>query len=407
MRSAAGAVITDVDGNRFLDFAAGFGSLNAGHSHPAIIEAVQRQMASAQQAMSFAAEIRVELAERILSLVADGEEFGVLFGTSGSEAIELALKLARRATGRDQVLAFAGGFHGRTQGALALMGKSSQWHDLPQTSPGAYHVPFPYPLRSPWGPDPEATSAGTLRYLDLCLSDPASGWRTPAAVVVEPVQGNGGMIPAPIGFLRGLRELCDRHGMLLVIDEVMSGFSRTGAMFAYLHEADVVPDILVLGKSLSAGLPLSACVVRHTVAEASGAITETSTYAGNLVACAAALAAIDVYEQEDLTAAAAAMGTYFVEQLVTMAQGHDIVGEVRGRGLMVGVELVTGADSSAPLPVAQTASRAAVRRGLLLYPGGHWPNVVSYLPPLIVDRQQVDLAVGITDEVLTEVASQA
>ncbi|MPZ72898.1 MAG: aminotransferase class III-fold pyridoxal phosphate-dependent enzyme, partial [Nitriliruptorales bacterium] len=169
VESASGAVITDVDGNRFLDFVAGFGSVNAGHSHPRIAEAVAKQARTAAQAMSFGSPVRVELAERLLAQLPDPDDYRVLFAASGSEAVEMALKLARRATQRDQVVAFSGAFHGRTQGALALMGRWSQRQDLPQTTPGAYHVPYPYPLRSPWGPDPKETTDHTLRFLQTCL----------------------------------------------------------------------------------------------------------------------------------------------------------------------------------------------------------------------------------------------
>ena len=407
LRRGQGAVVEDVDGNRFLDFVAGFGSLNAGHCHPQITAAIQRQAGLAAQAMGMAGEVRIDLAERLIDLVSagvardDAAGHRVLFSTSGSEAVEVALKLARRATGRQQVVAFAGGFHGRTSGALSLMGRASQWQGLGVSSPGAYHVPYPYPLRSPFGDDPDTVVDGTLGYLDACLSNPSGGWQPPAAVVVEPVQGNGGMIPAPAGFLRGLRDLCDRHGMLLVVDEVMSGFHRTGRVFAYLREEGVEPDIVVLGKSLSAGLPLAACVARAEVADASPAGTETSTYSGNLVSCASALAALEVYEQERLGERAVTLGDYFVARLGEIAGHHAIVGEVRGCGLMVAVELVAD-DSNRPLALAREASRRAIRHGLLIYPGGHYDNVIAYLPPLTIDESHIDIAVEITDDVLGE-----
>jgi 4-aminobutyrate aminotransferase-like enzyme len=189
---------------------------------------------------------------------------------------------------------------------------------------------------------------------------------------------------------------------VLVVDEVMSGFHRTGPRFAFEDEDDVRPDILVVGKSLSSGLPLAACVVRADIADASPPVTETSTYAGNLVACAAALAAQDVYESEGLGARAAELGAYFRKGLQAVAEQHDIVGEVRGRGLMVGVELVVPDGSGDPLSRAADASRMAIRRGLLVYPGGHWPNVIAYLPPLVIDERDVDTAVEITDAVLSD-----
>lgn len=402
MERARGAAIEDVDGNVFLDFTAGFGSLNAGHCHPKVVEAVQAQAAKGHQAMSMGSDVRLRLVEKVLSLI-PGAEKRMILGASGSEAAEAAIKIARRVTGRQDVVAFEGAFHGRTQGALALMGRKGQRAGLPALQTGIHHVPFPYAYRSPFGRDEAACMEGTLRYIEEFLKNPASGWGEVAAVIIEPVQGNGGMIPAPHGFLRGLREICDRHGVLLIIDEVMSGFCRTGRMFAYLHEEGVDPDILVMGKSLSGGLPLSACAVKKEIADAAGAGTESSTYAGNLVACASGLASIEVYEDEGLAERAAEMGGYFMRRLGELAERHAVVGEVRGRGLMVAAELVSDRSTREPLMVAKEASAAAVERGFLLYPGGHYANVLAFLPPLIINEGHVDKAVEILDEVLLAV----
>ena len=403
MERASGAAIEDVDGNVFLDFTAGFGSLNAGHCHPKVVEAVQAQAAKGHQAMSLGADVRLRLMEKVLSLIPGPAEKRIVLGASGSEAAEAAIKMARRATGRQDVVAFEGAFHGRTQGALALMGRKGQRAGLPSIQTGIHHVPFPYSYRSPFGRDEASCMEGTLRYIEEFLRNPASGWGEVAAVIIEPVQGNGGMIPAPLGFLKGLRGICDRHGVLLIIDEVMSGFCRTGKMFSYLHEEGVEPDILVLGKSISGGLPLSACVAKKEICEASGAGTESSTYAGNLVACASGLASIQVYEEEELADRAAGMGDYFVRRLGELAERHAVVGEVRGRGLMVAAELVSDRASREPLPAAKAASAAALERGFLLYPGGHYANVLAFLPPLIIDEGHVDRAVEILDEVLLAV----
>ncbi len=403
---ALGAAVADVDGNVFLDFVAGFGSLNAGHCHPRVVEAVREQAGKMHQAMSLAAGPRTALLEKVLSLVGGPSPKRMLFAASGGEAAEIALKLARRATGRQEIVAFQGGFHGRTMGALALMGHKSQREGLGTLVPGAHHLPYPYPYRSPFGSDPEACVAGTLGLLEGYLTNPASGWGEVAAVIVEPVQGNGGFIPIPLGFLKGLRALCDRHGICLILDEVMTGFCRTGRMFAFEHEPGVEADILVLGKSISGGLPLAACVAKAEVAEASPPGTESSTYSGNLVACAAGLASIAVYEEEELAARAERVGAHFLRRLEELAERHAIVGEARGRGLMLGVELVSDRASRAPLAEAKRASAAAVRRGLFLYPGGHHRNVLGFLPPLIVDEAQVDAAVEILDEVLLEIGGE-
>lgn len=402
MERAQGWAVEDIDGNLFLDFVAGFGSLNAGHCHPRVVAALQDQAAKLHQAMSVAVEARTRLLEKILSLVPGPSEKKVLFATSGSEAAEIAIKLARRATGRNEIIAFGGGFHGRTMGALSLMGRKNQREGLPVLVPGAHHIPYPYPYRSPFGQDPETCVEGTIRYLEEQLGNPASGWGEVAAVIVEPVQGNGGMIPAPLGFLRALRGLCDRHGLLLILDEVMSGFCRTGEVFAFEHEEGLEPDLLVLGKSISGGIPLAACVAKRGIADATAPGTETGTYSGNVMACAAGLASIAVYEDEGLKDRAREMGSYFLERLKGLAVEFEMIGEVRGRGLMLGVELVADRSTREPLPVGKRASEAALKKGLLLYPGGHYGNVLAFLPPLIIGKEQVDRASDILGGVLLE-----
>ena len=397
---AAGAVIEDPDGNRFLDMVAGFGSLNLGHSHPAVVAAASGQLALGQQAMSMASPVRVELIERLSRMLPGLPR--VMLGASGSEAAEMALKLARRATGKSGVIAFAGGFHGRTMGALALMGRATQRIGLGTLGP-VIHLPYPDPFRSPFGYNADSVSAITLELIDRQLADPAGGWDQVGAVMVEPVQGNGGMIPAPPGFLTGLREVCSRHGVLLICDEVMSGFHRTGNLFSFEHDANVSPDIVVMGKSLSAGLPLSGVLISDTVAAASPNGTESSTYAGNLVSCAAALAALDVYESGFMSEIAADRGAFLLARLQAVLGAHPAVGEIRGRGLMVAVELVEDADSRAPAPVARKISDACVSRGLLVYPGGHNGNVVAMLPPLIASNEQLSTAVRVLGEVMDEI----
>jgi 4-aminobutyrate aminotransferase-like enzyme len=402
---AEGAVITDPDGNRFLDMVAGFGSLNLGHSHPAIVEAVRIQVGHGQQAMSIGSTTRTELLEKMAGLVAG--DYRVILAASGSEAAEVALKMTRRATGRQGIVAFSGGFHGRTMGALTLMGRQSQRDGLGTLLAGAIHLPFPDPFRSPFGTDPQQISDTTLALLDQQLGDPASGWMPVGAVIIESVQGNGGMIPVPAGFMSGLRDICTRHGILLIADEVMSGFHRTGSLFAYQRDDDVDPDIIILGKSLSAGLPLAGCLISSSISDSNPVGTESSTYAGNLVSCAAALAALQVYESFDVSKQAQDLGEYFQAELRAAVGDHRNVGTIRGRGLMVAVELVSDRDGRTPLPVARAVSHLAIQRGLLLYPGGHFGNALAFLPPLIVTRDQLSTAASVMADVINSATFDA
>lgn len=401
LESALGSIITDPDGNRFLDMVAGFGSLNLGHAHPEVAEAVSRQASLATQAMSFTAEVRVGLLERLVAT--QGAQYRALLASSGSEAVETALKLARRATGKSGIVAFSGGFHGRTVGALALMGRLGQRSGLGPLGQAVTHLPYPDPFRSPLGDNPKSVADGTLALLDHQLSDPASGWDDTAAVIIEPVQGNGGMIPAPPGFLTGLREVCDRHDVLLIVDEVMSGFHRTGALFAFEHDADVRPDMIVLGKSLSAGLPLAGCLLTAEVAERNPTGVETSTYAGNLVSCAASAAALDVYERENMSEVAAKRADHLMGELEKTFSDHPNVGDIRGRGLMAAIELVVDGALTEPLRVARQISNAATRRGLLVYPGGHHGNVIGFLPPLTASDEELSTAVAVLAESVADV----
>ncbi len=403
---ALGAEVEDVDGNVFLDFVSGFGSLNAGHCHPRVVEAVREQAGKLHQAMSLGSKVRLDLEEKVISLVGGAAPKKILFGASGGEAVETAIKLARRATGRQEIVGFTGGFHGRSLGALPFMGRKSQREGLGALVPGAHHVPYPYPYRNPFGRSPNDCVEGTIAYIEEFLKNPASGWGEVAAIMIEPVQGNGGMIPAPLGFLRALRELCDRYGVLFICDEVMSGFARTGRMFAYQHEEGVEPDLVVMGKSLSGGLPLSACVAKSEIADASPPGSETGTYAGNVLSCAAGLASIAVYEDENLADRAERMGGYFLERLGELAERHPVVGEVRGRGLMLAAELVSDRQTREPLPIAKEASEMAVKKGLFLYPGGHYKNVLAFMPPIVTDEAQIEAAVGIVDEILLELSEK-
>jgi 4-aminobutyrate aminotransferase len=404
IRRASGAVVEDVDGNCFLDCAAGIAVNSTGHSHPKVVEAIaaQAQQFLHMSGTDFYYEQQVRLAEAIAAIVPIRGGVRSFFGNSGTEAVEAALKLARYATGRQNVIAFFGGFHGRTMGALALTAsKPVQRRGFGPFMPGVFHAPYPDRYRCPVGATPETCGDACLDFLEQQLFLHVVSPDEVAAVIVEPIQGEGGYIAAPSAFLQRLRELTREHGILLVDDEVQSGMGRTGKMFAIEH-AGVEPDIIAIAKGVASGMPLGVTAARADVMSwPSGA--HASTFGGNPVSCSAALATIALLN-ESLIANAAEVGAHLMSALLALMDKHPLIGDVRGRGLMVGVELVRD---------RQTKERAtdqrdrvvnrAFERGLLLLGAGK--NAVRFSPPLVLSREQADVAVSIFDEALTDVES--
>jgi len=399
-----GPWIIDPDGNRYLDFMAGFGPAITGHCHPRVVAAIRDQAGKLLHIMGAVNPVHATLARRIVELAPGNVPRKVQFGNSGAEAVEIAIKMARFKTGKSEVLAFHGAFHGRTYGALSLMSKRYAREGLYPMVPGAVHVPYAYCYRCPFGKTYPSCDLECARFVRYTVEGPATGVTEPAALIVEPIMGNGGMIVPPPEYLPALRKICDDNGMLLIADEVMSGWGRTGTLFAVQHTG-VAPDILVTAKGIASGLPLSAAIARADIADVWTKAREGSTFSGNPVSCAAALATLDVLRDERLAENAAAMGEYLAAGLRELAAQFPIVGDVRGRGLMAGIELVKDRESRAPLVrAAQQATDLAIREGLLLYPGGHYENVLSFLPPLIIGREHVELAMGILRRVLAKVA---
>jgi 4-aminobutyrate aminotransferase len=378
-----GCVVEDLDGNRFLDFAAGIAVNSTGHAHPRVVAAIQAQAADLlhYSASDFYLPIYAQTCERLAGLAPFRGPARVYLGNSGAEVVEGAIKLARYATGRQHVVSFLGGFHGRTYGALTLTASKAKYHaGFGPLLPGVHHAPFGH--------------VADLAWFDELLFERIVPPTEVAAIVVEPIQGEGGYIVPEPGFLAGLRALCDRHGILLVADEVQSGAGRTGRMWAVEHEG-VEPDILLTAKGIASGMPLAAMIARAPILEAWTAGAHGSTYGGNPVACAAALATIDLLE-EGLTANAALQGERALTALTALAGRHPgIVREIRGRGLMIGIEL----DSH---DRAATLERLCLERGLLILGAGR--TSVRLSPPLSVTAEQVDIAVGILGDALRVLA---
>ena len=398
----AGAMLEDVDGNRYLDFMAGIAVNSTGHSHPAVVSAVQE---AAQRFLhvcgsDFYYDGFAALCERLATLAPGESRKRVFLTNSGTEAVEAAIKLARHSTGRAALVAFTGAFHGRTYGAMSLTAsKARQRARFGPFLPEVHHVPYAYPYRG-GGDESGARSLAAIEELFARKLDP----RDVAAIFVEPVQGEGGYVVPPAGWLRALRGLCTMHGILLVADEVQCGIGRTGRLFACEHD-DVEPDILVTGKGLGSGMPIGAMIAREAVMTwEPGA--HGSTFGGNPVCCAAALATLDVIEREQLLGNATRMGERLMNGMRELATRHEVIGDVRGRGLMVGVELVADRATRAPASDAVNALvESAFRRGLLLLGAGR--STLRLCPPLMIDEYEVDTAVAIIDACLAEQGSAA
>ncbi len=400
--SAAGATLTDVDGNTFVDFTGGVGCLNVGHSHPKVVAAI-REQAERFTHTDFTIvpyEPYTELAERLIERVPISGPVKAAFFNAGTEAIENAVKFARAYTKRAAVIAFEGGFHGRTLLSLSLTSKTHPYKaGLGPFAPEIYRVPFAQDYR---GPDAETA----LRALERTLVTQVAA-ESVAAIVIEPVQGEGGFLPAPPEFMAGIRRICDDNGIVLVVDEVQTGFARTGKLFAIEHY-DVEPDLITVAKSIAAGLPLSGVIGKAAIMDAPGTHAVGGTYVGNPVAQAAALAVLDVIDDEQLVERAAAVGETIRARMLRWQERFEQVGDVRGLGAMVAVELVHDRASKDPAPELVTAvCERAFQHGLLLLGAGIYSNVVRVLVPLVITDAELDEALAVWEEALEHVLTSS
>jgi len=396
-----GSWLVTTDGQRYLDYTSGIGVTNTGHAHPRIAAAIAAQAAKlihGQQNIVYH-EPGLRLHDR-LSRLLPGGPWGAFLSNSGAEAVEAAVKLARVATGRPAIIAFRYGFHGRTGQAMALTAAKDVYRGAFEPLPGSvYHADYPYCYRAPGGAHaPDACTCDWEERLDLLFHQLVYPSKV-AAVVVEPVIGEGGYLVPPPGFLPRLREITREHGILLVADEVQTGFGRTGELFAVRHW-DVEPDILVMAKGIASGLPLSGILARRDLLAQLAPGTHGGTYGGNVVACAAALATLDVIEDEGLVANARERGAQFLDGLRRLATGRPTVGDVRGLGLMLALEFVRPGegDGRAPDPaLTKRVQQEAFDRGLLLLTAGTYVNVIRIIPPLVTTPAEVDRALAIIE----------
>ncbi|MHB1021331.1 MAG: acetyl ornithine aminotransferase family protein [Acidobacteriaceae bacterium] len=402
-----GLRVEDVDGNEFLDFAAGIAVTSTGHCHPEVVAAIQKQAAELIHisGTDFYYEHMTQLAERLSAVAPMRGPHKFYYGNSGAEAVECALKLARYHTGRQQIIAFYGAFHGRTMGALSLTAsKPQQKRRFSPLVPGVTHVRYPYAYRGcSGGPqEEEAFALGCARYIEEKLFKTTLAPEEVAAIFVEPIQGEGGYVVAPTIFMQELRRICDKYGILLVADEVQSGAGRTGKWWAIQHTG-VEPDIICSAKGIASGMPLGICIAKAEIMDWKPG-SHASTFGGNPVSIAAALATMDILEREGI-ANAAKVGDAILGRLKQWTGKYSIVGDVRGRGLMIGIELVK--DQKSREPVGAWRDRVvdlAFERGLLILGCGE--TAVRLAPPLILKQEEADIALDILEECIALVEQE-
>ena len=397
-----GAHVWDVEGKQYLDFVAGIGVLNVGHNHPRVVAAVEKQLKDVTH-MAFqvtAYRPYLELAAKLNRLVGKGEAYKSIFLTSGAEAVENTVKIARAYTNRSAVIAFRGGFHGRTMLGVSLTGMSQPYkQNFGPFASEIFHTPFPDAYR-------DMTTERALEALDEVFSTEITPDRV-AAIIIEPVQGDGGFLPAPVPFLKALREITKRHGIVLIADEIQTGFGRTGKLFGFEHSG-IQPDLVTVAKSLAGGFPLSGVVGRAEVMDAPLPGGLGGTYGGNAVSCAAALAVLEAFEKDGLLDRAEKLGQRLQAGLRELAKKHSVIGNVRGLGFMQAIELVTDQKTKTPDPDrAQRVIDGARQRGLLVIKCGVHRNVIRFLAPLVVSEEDLEKALRIIDAALSAESMKA
>jgi len=402
---ASGATVTDIHGREYLDCFAGISVVNAGHCNPHVIAAAKKQMDKLVHCSSYLYHVQpvADLAEKMAHIAPKGLS-KTFFGNGGAEAIEGALKLARLYTGKHEFISLQASFHGRSFGALSITGNYARKKKGGPYATGVSFAPAPYAYRSLWPNDPEECARQCARSIDDIVKFATSN--DVAAFIAEPVMGEGGIIVPPFNYFKEVKKVLDHYGILFIADEVQSGFARTGKMFA-IEYYGVIPDMLVTAKGIADGFPLSAYTVRPEIADAYKPGDHLSTFGGNPVSCAAALANIEFMEKENLAARTTELGNYTIGKLRELQKTNSLIGEVRGLGLMIGVELVKDTQKTPASSEAEAIRDTCLRQGMLIGVGGISGNVVRFQPPLVISKQQIDQALAIFTKALREVAQPA
>ncbi len=400
---ARGATVEDMDGNVYIDFFGGAGVMNVGHSNPLVLDSVSEQLSRLTHSLDIPSEPRKALAETLLSLLPDPLQRIFFGGPTGSDAVEAAMKLAKYNTRRQPMISFEGAYHGMSSGALSLSSGLSFKEDFLPLIPEVHFVPYAYCYRCPFGKESGSCKMDCANYIEHVLEDPHSGVGKPAALIVEAIQGEGGSIVPPESFLTEIREICDKHQIIMIVDEIQAGLCRTGKMFAFEHSG-IEPDIITLSKGLGGlGFPIS-CIAYKEELDKWPPGKHIGTFRGNVIAYAAGAAALRFMGENNLADHSSILGEKMLSWLKDTEKDSSIVGEARGRGLMLGIELVMDKASKEPAPdLAQKVRTICHQRGLLVEIGGHYSNVVRFLPPLVLTEELAKKGIEIFADSIREV----
>ncbi|MGE6402330.1 4-aminobutyrate--2-oxoglutarate transaminase [Bacillus mycoides] len=406
VQSAKGAIITDVDGNELIDFAGGIGMQNVGHCHPKVVKAIQDQVESSIHSCFHVApyESYITLAERLNELTPGDFKKKTMFANSGAEAVENAVKIARKATGRSAIVSFERAYHGRTLLTMSLTSKVKPYkHGFGPFVSEVYKLPYPYYYRAEEGLTPEEVDAQILAYFERFMLEEVASDNI-AAIILEPLQGEGGFIVPTTTFMQGVRNICDKYGIIMIADEIQTGFARTGSLFAMDHFG-VAPDLMTFSKSIAAGMPLSAITGRADLMDAPGPGQLGGTFSGSPAACAAALAVLDVIEEENLVNRAVEIGERMMEVFNSWKEKYELIGDARGLGAMTAIELVKDKETKEPAAEEVKAiMKETHSKGVITISAGIYSNVLRFLPPLVITDEQLEEGLTILEAAIAKLS---
>ncbi len=403
-----GATVEDLDGNKYIDFSGGVGALNVGHSNPDVVEAIKAQAEEFTHGLDFPSRARVALSKKLVQLAPGALKNNskvLMCGPTGADAVEAAIKLAKFTTKKPGIISFEGGWHGVSGVSLSLTAKRAAKANYLPGVPEVYFAPYPYCYRCPFGMKHPDCGLACAHYLEHLIKDPDTGVAAPGAILIEPIQGEGGIVVPPAGYMAEVRRICDQHGLLLIADEIQTGFCRTGAMFAMENER-ISPDIMTISKSMGSGLPISGIVFRKDL-DTWGPGAHVGTFRGNALSCAAGVAGIEFMEKHRLEERSARLGTAVQDRMRALQTRYDVIGEVRGRGLYVGIELVKNDTDHSPDPdLLAKLQKQCFPKGLIVWKGGRSGNVARVMPALVITEELLDAGLTIFEEGLKAVVGK-